>query len=506
MLLDQNYRSTQTILDAANAVIANNVGRKPKHLWTEQVGGELITRYHAEDEHDEAQFVRRTRSTRLDRHRATRCGDVAVFYRTNAQSRVIEETLVRAASPYRVVGGTQFYDRREVKDALAYLRALVNPDDEVSWKRIVNAPKRGVGDTSVGKVEAYASGARPHVPRRAARGPTPPASPAGRSAASTTCSSCWTTSSDARPPTARRPWSRRSCDRTGYLAELEAERIDRGRGPHREPGRAASASARDVRARVDAFLEQISLVADTDELDDDDHRGRAHDAPLGQGPRVPGRVPHRARGRRLPAPPLASASPTSSRRSGASATWASPVPASGCTSPTRGAARCSARPTTTRRAASSTRSPRSSCRVEGNRRASRRAAGSYGSGYGGGSSGGGYGTPRGRTPGSYGGGEGWGTRRRRSEDDEWSGPVIGGGGRDQHREDVIEAALAPTRPAPSGADALGLKVGDDVHHGKFGDGVITAIEGSGDKAEAVVHFAGVGEKRLLLAWAPLQKR
>src|SRR6185503_17536230 len=142
IVLEQNYRSTQRILDAANAVIANNAARKPKHLWTEQVGGELLTQYQAEDEHDEASFVAQEVQRLVDREH-TSFGDVAVFYRTNAQSRVIEEALVRNGLPYRVVGGVKFYDRREVKDALAYLRALVNPDDEVSWKRIVNVPKRG---------------------------------------------------------------------------------------------------------------------------------------------------------------------------------------------------------------------------------------------------------------------------------------------------------------------------------------------------------------------------
>ena len=155
IVLEQNYRSTQRILDAANAVIANNAARKPKHLWTEQVGGELITRYQAEDEHDEAKFVV-SEVMRLNENEGERFGDVAVFYRTNAQSRVVEEAFVRAGVPYRVVGGVKFYDRREVKDALAYLRALVNPDDEVSWKRIVNTPKRGVGDTSIAKVDAHA--------------------------------------------------------------------------------------------------------------------------------------------------------------------------------------------------------------------------------------------------------------------------------------------------------------------------------------------------------------
>ena len=158
ILMEQNYRSSQRILDAANAVIANNAARRPKHLWTEQIGGELITRYHAEDEHDEAAFVVHEIGRLVDTEHH-RFGDVAVFYRTNAQSRVVEESLVRAGVPYRVVGGVKFYDRREVKDVLAYLRALVNPDDEVSWRRVVNTPKRGVGDTSVNKVAAHAQGA-----------------------------------------------------------------------------------------------------------------------------------------------------------------------------------------------------------------------------------------------------------------------------------------------------------------------------------------------------------
>ncbi len=131
IVLEQNYRSTQRILDAANAVILNNAARRPKHLWTEQVGGELITRYHAQDEHDEAAYVAHEIG-RLTDTEGYAFSDLAVFYRTNAQSRVIEETLVRAGHPYRVVGGVRFYDRREVKDSLAYLRALVNPDDEVS--------------------------------------------------------------------------------------------------------------------------------------------------------------------------------------------------------------------------------------------------------------------------------------------------------------------------------------------------------------------------------------
>src|SRR5580692_11593116 len=153
--LDQNFRSTQVILDAANAVITNNVSRKPKTLWTERDGGEMVTRYRAEDEYDEAAWVAHE-VTRLHSEEGLRWGDVAVFYRTNAQSRALEEAMVRGEIPYKVVGGTKFYDRREIKDVMAYLRVLVNPDDEVSWRRIVNVPKRGVGETSVAKLAGWA--------------------------------------------------------------------------------------------------------------------------------------------------------------------------------------------------------------------------------------------------------------------------------------------------------------------------------------------------------------
>src|SRR6195952_3781147 len=135
IVLEQNYRSTQNILDAANVLIANNMGRKPKELWTDQGHGDAIVRYHADDEADEAQWVTH-QASKLHDGGTYRWGDMAVFYRTNAQSRVVEEHLLRAGIPYKVIGGTRFYDRREIKDALAYMKAVVNPADEVSVKRI----------------------------------------------------------------------------------------------------------------------------------------------------------------------------------------------------------------------------------------------------------------------------------------------------------------------------------------------------------------------------------
>jgi DNA helicase-2/ATP-dependent DNA helicase PcrA len=156
VVLDQNYRSTQTILDAANAVISNNQTRKPKDLWTSQGAGEQLVRYVADDEHDEGSWLA-SEVVKLRREHGYRWGDVAVFYRTNAQSRAIEEELARQGVPYRVFGGPRFYDRREVKDVLAYLHAIANPGDEVSVKRVLNVPRRGVGDTSVARLDAWAS-------------------------------------------------------------------------------------------------------------------------------------------------------------------------------------------------------------------------------------------------------------------------------------------------------------------------------------------------------------
>jgi DNA helicase II / ATP-dependent DNA helicase PcrA len=154
ILLEQNYRSTQTILNAANAVIGHNRGRKPKNLWSDAGMGAQVVGYVADDERDEARFVSGEIDTLTDA--GSRPGDVAVFYRTNAQSRVFEEVFIRLGMPYRVVGGVRFYERREVRDALAYLRMLVNPDDEVSLRRIVNTPKRGIGDRALEAVTSYA--------------------------------------------------------------------------------------------------------------------------------------------------------------------------------------------------------------------------------------------------------------------------------------------------------------------------------------------------------------
>jgi DNA helicase-2/ATP-dependent DNA helicase PcrA len=156
VLLEQNYRSTQTILTAANSVIGNNEGRKDKRLWSDAGDGAKIVGYVGDDERDEARFVAEE-IDRLTDAKSARAGDVAIFYRTNAQSRVFEEIFIRVGMPYKVVGGVRFYERREVRDALAYLRTLVNPADQVSLRRILNVPKRGIGDRAEACIDAFAS-------------------------------------------------------------------------------------------------------------------------------------------------------------------------------------------------------------------------------------------------------------------------------------------------------------------------------------------------------------
>ncbi|MBM7553416.1 DNA helicase PcrA [Thalassobacillus pellis] len=156
ILLEQNYRSTKTILDAANKVIENNSGRKPKRLWTDNDGGEKIYYQEAATEREEGLFVT-NKIEELVHNGKCSYKDVAILYRTNAQSRTIEETFVKAGIPYQMIGGTKFYDRKEIKDMLAYLRLIANPNDDLSFARVINEPKRGVGKTSMEKLQAYAT-------------------------------------------------------------------------------------------------------------------------------------------------------------------------------------------------------------------------------------------------------------------------------------------------------------------------------------------------------------
>ncbi|WP_343074827.1 DNA helicase PcrA [Phytoactinopolyspora alkaliphila] len=282
VMLEQNYRSTQTILSAANAVISRNEGRKPKRLWSESGDGEKIVGYVADDEHSEAQFVAEE-IDRLSDEGLAKAGDVAIFYRTNAQSRVMEEILIRVGLPYRVVGGVRFYERKEIKDALAYLRFLVNPEDTVSLRRILNVPKRGIGDRAEAMVDALAQRERItfwQALRRAADAPGIAARSVNaiESFISLTDELRSLAENDADPVTVLEA----VLERTGYMAELagstdpqDETRVDNLRelvavAAEYDVGRADEEEG----GTLTGFLEQVSLVADADQIPEgDDHEG-----------------------------------------------------------------------------------------------------------------------------------------------------------------------------------------------------------------------------------------
>ncbi|KPH97739.1 UvrD-like DNA helicase [Actinobacteria bacterium OK074] len=222
ILLEQNYRSTQTILSAANAVIERNESRRPKNLWTNAGAGATITGYVADTEHDEAQFVAEEIDRLVDAGDA-KAGDVAVFYRTNAQSRVFEEIFIRVGLPYKVVGGVRFYERKEVRDVLAYLRVLANPEDSVPLRRILNVPKRGIGDRAEAMIDALSQRERISFPQALKRVDEA----YGMAARSTNAVKRFNTlmedlrtivESGAGPATVLEA----VLERTGYLAELQA--------------------------------------------------------------------------------------------------------------------------------------------------------------------------------------------------------------------------------------------------------------------------------------------
>ncbi|MCU1590240.1 MAG: ATP-dependent helicase PcrA [Frankiales bacterium] len=268
VLLEQNYRSTQTILSAANAVISRNPERKDKRLWTDSGDGERIVGYVADNEHDEAAFVAGEVDQLLDEH-GIKHSDVAVFYRTNAQSRVFEEVFVRVGLPYRVVGGVRFYERKEVRDALAYLRVLANPADTVSLRRILNTPRRGIGDRAEACIEAFASRERIGFAAAVRRcdevpGLVPRSAKAVMDFADLMDELRALVEGNMPPAEVLEA----VLDRTGYLAELASSNDpqDESRVENLAElvGVAREFSERVPDGGVPEFMEQVSLVADAD--------------------------------------------------------------------------------------------------------------------------------------------------------------------------------------------------------------------------------------------------
>ncbi len=277
ILLEQNYRSTQNILAAANAVVSRNPGRVPKRLWSEAGDGPPITGYVADSEHDEAAFVAEEVDRLADEGLATP-GQVAVFYRTNAQSRVFEEVFIRSGLPYKVVGGVRFYERREVRDLLAYLRLISNADDEVSLRRILNVPKRGIGDRAEECVAAMATRQRISFARALAR-PADIPDLAARSARAiesfNELIAGLRESAQAGSPIG--DLADAVLDRSGYLAELQAS-TDLQDESRIENLRELVSVAREYDSRspegtLADFLEQVALVADADQIPDGENHG-----------------------------------------------------------------------------------------------------------------------------------------------------------------------------------------------------------------------------------------
>jgi len=265
VVLAQNYRSTQNILDAANAVISNNVERKPKDLWTQVGTGDKIVRYYADDEDEEARFVV-SELKRLHRHEAVNWREMAVFYRANAQSRVLEERLIDGDIPYRVVGGTKFYDRKEVKDAVAYLRCVMNPADEVSIRRVVNVPKRGVGDTSIDKVAALAAAQSIGLSIALRRAESAGVGGAALRGIKEFVSLVDSLADEVVHGPAH--LLRELLERSGYLSELRNEDTIESQG--RLENLDELVAAAEEFPDANDFLEKVSLVSDTDELAGDD--------------------------------------------------------------------------------------------------------------------------------------------------------------------------------------------------------------------------------------------
>ena len=462
VVLEQNYRSTQNILDAANSVIVNNAGRKPKDLWTDQGSGPAIVRYHADDEEDEARYVVSEIVRRCDEEQM-RFSETAVFYRTNAQSRAVEEQLIKAEIPYRLVGGTRFYDRREVRDAMAYLKTVTNPGDEVSVKRALGVPKRGVGATSVAKIDAYA--AENGLTFYEALRHCAEAGVTGRSAAGIR-QFCTLIDGAAGLEASPAAVLQELLERSGYLDELRSEKSVEADG--RLENLAELVGVAGEHDTLDELLEAVALVADTDELADTGSDESAvtlmtmHSAKGLEYPDVymvgmeDGVFPHiRALGepheleeeRRLAYVGITRAM----RQLTLTHAWSRLLYGSRQYNPPS---------RFLKEIPDELLQTVDGSRVVRSRYYSR-------------------------------------SRRERSLDR-----------RSANRDEIVQRALdAGRRPAPSvsGADRLGLKVGDDVRHAQWGEGVILNIEGAGDDAQASVRFPTVGEKQLLLSWAPLEK-
>ena len=488
VLLETNYRSPRDfILNAANDVISHNNSRYPLELESDERDGSKVVKYFAGDEVDEARHVASEVVRRHDDDQM-RWDEMAVFYRTNVQSRAIEEQLVAANVPYVLVGGTRFYDRREVRDAMAYLKVVANPADELSAKRALAIPRRGVGDRSVEKIDGLASELGTSFFE--ALSLCDEAGVSGR--ASSGIRGFVQLIEDVRAMEASpAAMLQELLERSGYLDELRGEETVEAAG--RLENLAELVGSAGEHETLDEFLEAVALVADTDDIDE-------------TAPAVTLMTVHSAKGLEYRDvyivgledgvfPHFRALSEPTEMEEERRLAYVGITRAMTRLTLTHALSRWlhgARQYNSPSRFLKEIREENLETIVSPRVRQSRYRAGSassYGS------------TPTtdgrlagtdGRTPGVQ---PSDSTRRA-------------GDWRMANRDEIVEQALEAgrrVRPSHSGADRLGFKVGDDVRHSQWGEGVIIDIAGAGDEAEASVRFGSVGEKRLLLLWAPLEK-
>ena len=448
ILLEQNYRSTQNILSAANAVITNNASRKAKNLWSDSGAGALITGYVAEDERDEAEYVM-NEIFRLQSENISQPGDTAIFYRTNSQSRAFEEVFMRNTLPYKVVGGVRFYERKEVRDFLAYLRVLANPHDEISLRRIINTPKRGIGDKAIDGLEQMG------IPlwdallnAKDAPGATARATAAIEGFAKLMISLRELVEANVRPSVIAEAVLEQS-----KLGEELSDSEDPQDEARLENLQELVAVAQEYEAderlegeevSIVGFLERVSLVADSDQIPDgEDHGGVVTLMTL-----------HTAKGLEFPTVFLTGMEENVFPHS-------------------RSLGEPSEIEEERRLAYVGLTRARKNLFLS---RASTRFA---------------FGSPTYNSPSRF-------LSEIPEEIIQWKAPEI-------RLKSKVNPKVAPTEKRTTPNENLHLEIGDRVLHQTFGMGTVIALTGAEDKAEATINFGTYGDRRLLLRYAPVEK-
>ncbi len=461
VLLEQNYRSTQTILSAANAVISRNVSRREKRLWTAAGNGSLITGYVGDSEHDEASFIANEIIDMTGGKGTRKAADVAVFYRTNAQSRAIEEVFIRLGLPYRVVGGVRFYERREIRDIVAYLRVLANPHDDVSLGRILNTPRRGIGDNAQAAMAAFAARRRSSFADAVANIDSSPDDPVGLAPRSLRAVQAFNTMmaelrAEVAAGSSIADLVHAVLEATGYAASLRGSHDPQDESRVENLVELESVAAEFERDFPDAslpdFLERISLVADSDEIPDAD------------GGVVTLMTLHTAKGLEFPVVFLTgmeqSIFPHRRAQDAADLEEERRLAYVGIT---RARERLYVTRAIVRRQWGAPETNPASCFLD-------------------------------EIP---------------AELIDWvrdgSGTAWAGSQSFGSAPALVRAASRPGAKIVGNRQILDLTAGDRVLHPKFGMGTVVTVAGSGDNSEASVDFGGEGCKRLLLRYAPVER-